>query len=549
MLKKILVVALALMMVFALAACGGDSGGSSSSSSSSSEAKPEETAEAEAEPAAAGDRIVRYGRNMANVFTLDVWDTSLNSTFQISDCIFDRLLDKNPETLELELNLLEEFPTVSEDGLTYTFKLKQGVKFHDGKELTAEDVKYTFEYFYDADTMSNNTWVCDVIKGAKDMMEGKTHELSGFTVIDDYNFTIEIEYPYAAFTSVLAVSMLPILPKDQPTEAGDDWGIGTINGSGPYKLKEFLPGEKVVLETNPDYHGDIPDVDGIEFINMDSATAFMEWEAGTIDLCDVDSDHVAEYEEKYPNNFVRQPVVGTVRFQVNPGIAPLDNKQVREAITYAINREEIVNGHYKGNMQIINGVIPDGIPGFDPNREYHEYDPEKAKALLAEAGFPDGITITASVRDTSEDWKQVLQLLQNQMAPAGITLEIETLDAAGLMDKRNNGLIQCMLSDWYADYIDADMYMYNLFQSDYSKNMSNIRNDAWYDEQVENARRITDQAEREEIYKMLDNYLVNEDYNFTPLFQDVSFMLCSDRVSGVFMKKDLLITFSHASIK
>ena len=528
--KKILSLILVALMLFSLAACEGA------------------TTESAGGAASSGDRIIRYGRGMANVFTLDVWDTSLNSTFQISDCIFDRLLDKNPETLELELNLLEEFPTISEDGLVYTFKLKQGVKFHDGKELTSADVKYTFEHFYDKDTMSNNTWVCDVIKGAQDMMEGKTHELEGFKIIDDYNFTMEIEYPYAAFTSVLAVSMLPILPEGQPTEAGDDWGISVINGTGPYKLKEFLPGEKVVLETNPDYHGKIPNCDGLEFLNMDQATAFMEWEAGTIDICDVDSDHVAEYEERFPNNFLRQPVVGTIRFQVNPGFAPLDNKEVRRAVSYAINREEIVNGFYKGVVQMINGVIPDGIPGYDPDRQYHEYDPEKAKQILADAGFPDGVTITASVRDTSTSWRSLLQLIQDQMAPAGITLEIETADAAGMMDKRNNGLIMCMLSDWYADYIDADMYMYNLFQSDYSRSMSNIRNDDWYDEQVAIARRLTDQKEREELYKMLDNYLVNEDYNFVPLFQDVAFMLRSDRVSGVFMKKDLLVTFADASV-
>ena len=526
--KKLISLFLIALMLFSLAACEGGEAGTGA--------------------AAPADRIVRYGRNMANVFTLDVWDTSLNSTFQISDCIFDRLLDKNPETLELELNLLEEFPTVSDDGLVYTFKLKQGIKFHDGKELTSADVKYTFEHFYDADTMSNNTWVCDVIKGAQAMMNGETHELEGFKIIDDYNFTMEIEYPYAAFTSVLAVSMLPILPADQPTEAGDAWGISVINGTGPYKLKEFLPGEKVVLEVNKDYHGKVPNVDGIELLNMDGSTAYMEWEAGTIDICDVDSDHVAEYEERFPNNFMRQPVVGTVRFQFNPGYEPLSNKEVRRAVSYAINREEIVDGFYKGCVQIINGVIPDGIPGYDPDREYHGYDPEMAKQILAEAGYPDGVTITASVRDTSTSWRSLLQLIQSQMAPAGITLEIETADAAGMMDKRNNGLIRCMLSDWYADYIDADMYMYNLFQSDYSRSMSNIRDDPWYDEQVDIARRLTDQAERERIYRELDNYLVNEDYNFVPLLQDCSFMLCSDRVSGVFMKKDLLVTFANASI-
>lgn len=133
--KRVLVILLLVGMMLSVCSCG-----------------PKEPA---VEPTP--DRIVKIGRVMANLVTLDVWHTSLNPTFQVSDAVFDRLLDKNPETLELECNLIEDFPTISEDRKTYTFKLKEGVKFHDGTELTTEDVEFTFNYFYARETASDNT--------------------------------------------------------------------------------------------------------------------------------------------------------------------------------------------------------------------------------------------------------------------------------------------------------------------------------------------------------------------------------------------------------
>lgn len=528
MLKKVCAVILSLIICFSIAGCG------SSNENSNNES--------------GGDRTVRIGFNLANASTLDVWATSYNSVFQVSDAIFDRLLDKDPETLELKCNLIEDFPTVSSDGLTYTFKLKEGVKFHDGSELTSDDVEFTFNYFYAKDTASNNTWVCNTIKGCNEMMDGTADTLEGFKKIDDYSFSITLEYPYAAFQSVLATSMLPILPKEAREEAGDQWGISVLIGSGPYKLKEFKPTESITLEVNPDYHGEVPNVDGVEFKHMDSSTALMEWEAGTIDYAQVPSELIQEYSEKYPDNFKRQVVVGSTRLQLNPTVAPLDDPVVRQSIGMSIDRDAIVNGYFKGNVSIINGIIPDGIPGYNADAPALEYNPEKAKQMLIDAGYTNGVEITSQIRESSQDWKQVIQLIKESLAEAGITMNIETLDSATFLDRRGNCQLETFLADWYADYIDGDMYMYSLFHSTFSHNYSTGLDDEWYDSEVEKARSDSNQEERIKIYQELDNYLVNEVYNFVPLYQEAMFELVSDRVSGVYMKKDLLITLSGASI-
>ncbi|MBQ8564010.1 MAG: ABC transporter substrate-binding protein [Firmicutes bacterium] len=527
--KKYLSLLLCLVMIFSLAACGNsgsDDGGD----------------------AASADKIVKIGRNMANTQNLDVWTTTLTPVFQISDAVFDRLYDKNPETMELELNLLADWPEISEDRTVYTFKLKEGVKFHDGSDLTSEDVEFTFNYFYDRDTASTNTWVCGVIKGCEEMMAGEADTLEGFKVIDEHTFSIELMYPYGAFESVLATSMLPILPSDARIAAGDTWGLDTLIGSGPYKLVSFEPAESVELAVNPDYHGNVPNVDGIKMMNMDTSTAIMEWEAGNIDFCDVSNSQVADVESKYPDNLQSQVMMGSVRFQLNQSMAPLDDVNVRKAIAMAIDKSPLIDGYLEGRANPLYGCIPEGIPGWvDDSEGAVAYDPEGAKKLLEESGYPDGVTFDAVVRESSDSFKYELQILQDMLKEAGITMEIVQVDSASYTEMRNNNKMQSMLADWYADFVDADMYLYTLFHSDYSNGYSCANNDEWFDEQVELARTMSVE-EKGVLYEQLDKYLANEVFAFVPLYQEKQYCLCSDRLEGVFLKKDCLYTFRDASI-
>ncbi len=528
--KKLLSLLLCLVMIFSLSACGGGGEGEGGGD------------------AAAADKIVKIGRNMANTQTLDVWYTSLNPVFQISDAVFDRLIDKNPETMDLELNLLADWPEISEDRTVYTFKLKEGVKFHDGSDLTSEDVEFTFNYFYDKDTASNNTWVCEVIKGCQEMMAGEADTLEGFKVIDDYTFSIELLYPYGAFESVLATSMLPILPSDARVEAGDAWGMDVLIGSGPYKLVSFEPAESVELATNTEYHGNVPNVDGIKMMNMDTATAIMEWEAGTIDFCDVSNSQVEDVESKYPENLQSQVMMGSVRLQLNQTMPPLDDVNVRKAIAMSIDSSALIDGYLGGRANKLYGCIPEGIPGWVDDAEGAvAYDPAAAKQLLADSGYPDGVEFEAVVRESSDSFKFELQIMQDQLKEAGITMNITQVDSATYSEMRNNNKIQCNEADWYADFVDADMYLYTLFHSSYSDGYSCGNHDDWFDEQVELARTLSVE-EKGVLYEKLDKYLANEVFAFVPLYQEKQYCLCSDRLEGVFLKKDCLYTFKNASI-
>ena len=546
--KKVLAVLLAMAMVFGLAACGGapitDTPAATDSSSPAAPAAADSSASS-----AEDDGIIRIGRDLEFCDTLDVWDNSIIYTFESSDAIFDRLFNKNSKTMELELNLLEDWPEISADGKTYTFKLKKGVLFHDGVELTSKDVEFTFNYFYAKDTASINTWVCGAIEGCDEMMEGTADTLSGFKVIDDYTFEITLKYAYSAFESILATSMLPILPAHLRADAGDAWGTTVLPvGTGPYKCVAFEPQQKIVLETFQDYHGGARKCAGIEVLHMTNETALMEFEAGNIDFAAVNSDLVPDYSARFPENFHDIVVAGTIRLSLNVSLAPLDNPLVRKALYMAIDRDAICDGYFSGNVKKINGIIPDGIPGFDADAPGYEYDPAAAKALLAEAGYPDGIEVTATVRDASND-RFVLELIQDQVKEAGITFNVEKVDAASVTEMRQNGQIQIFFYDWYADYMDADMFLYTFFYSGYSDAESICLHDDWLDEQLNAARNMSDAAAKAELYAQIDSKLAYEDVVFIPLYQDKSFYLSSDRVENLGIMKDMLCSVRACDIK
>lgn len=552
--KKVIALSLSLlMMLLALGACSGNTDtppATDPTQGTTADSGGQTTEPATTEPSSTtdGEKVIRIGRDMSYLLNLDTYLVTYNIIFEHSDAMMDRLLDKNPETLDVELNLLEKMPELSDDGVTYSFKLKEGVKFHDGTDLTSEDVKYSFERFYNKDTASVNTWVCDFIVGAKAMMEGTATELEGVEIIDDYNFTITLEYPYTAFDTILAVSMLPIMPSEAREAAGDSWGVSTFVGSGQYMLDEFQPGVFLRMVKNPNYHGKVAEVDAIEITHMDYDTCLIEWEAGTIDATSINSlDLVSDYEARFPNNVLGQVLVGSIYVQLNQDIAPLDDIEVRKAIAMATDKTAISEGYYNGLVMTANTLLPDGIPGHNPNAPDNVYDPAGAKQLLTDAGYPDGITITGVCRDSSVTFKDMLQILKQQWAEAGITLEIELVDAAGWTDRRTSGNCEVWLGNWYADYIDGDMYMASLFHSDYATFFSTGFRYPEFDAKIAEGRTLP-ADQKQDFYAEMDNFLVYENYAIVPLYQDKGFILVSDRIDGVFQKKDMLWSYKDAKI-
>ena len=508
--------------------------------------------------AMAEESVLRVGLELEVLGNLDVMITSQNTVFQISDTITDTLIGKQDEDLALFPQLLEDFPAVSDDGLTYTCTLRKGVKFQDGTELTADDVVFTFNRFFAPATASNMVWLCDdVIKGAYAMEKGETPTLEGIQMVDDYTFTIELNYAFSAFTSILAASPLGIISKDACEAAGDKWGLETYVGCGAYKVESFTPKQELVLTKFDDYWAGAKTTDKIIFTNMDPNTALMEFEAGNIDVSTLPTSLAKGYidDPDLGDNVKYQDFMGIWALHFNMAIEPFNDVKVRQALAYATDLDALCNGYFEGAHTPAVSLIPKGIPGYDSANPVQEYNPEKAKALLAEAGYPDGLTFTAAVKNTPSI-VECFEVLQAQYKEAGITMNLELCDKGSWAQKRKqDGGTQLYMITWYADYVDPDMYLYLLYHSSVSDNFANgfssqynAEESAWYDEQVEQGRRMTDPAEKAAFYADLERWLTTEFYGEVPLFCASEYYMVSDRVTGVLYKSDFLYSYENAVI-
>ena len=487
-------------------------------------------------PAMAGGKTFTYGGVLENLDLLDGHKSTVTDVLNAGVMICEPLLALQPDG-SLEPQLLAEMPVVNEEGTFFACKLREDVYFHDGTQLTSADVYFTLRRIFDPATANVNAWLCDMIKGGQAMLDGEADELEGVKIIDDFNFTIELEYPYAPFAYVLSCPQMIIYPQAATIAAGERWGVDTFIGTGPYKLVEFSAKDVLHLKANDDYYEGRPALDEVFWLNLDQGTALMEFEAGTLDLCGVDPAYVQGYlGEEFADNLIKIELMGVIALNLNTSMAPLDNPKVREALSYAIDNNGLVEAYLQGNGTPTDSIVPPGIVGHADREPV--YDPEKAKALLAEAGYPDGITLVNYVSESSSI-AGVPVVLQEQLKASGITLEVNRVDAATYIDLRKSGSVQCPILTWYGDVPDPDNFLYTFYQSDNSSFFSSCWKDAKTDEMLMQGRALPSGEERAELYKALEHYLVKEQCIVVPLYNPVTYYLQAKGVGGVFFDNSM----------
>ena len=525
----------------ALSGCGGGSSESTKAADQSASAA-ESGAETAGEDGAR--KVLRFGQANAGE-GLDMQTSTNSRSASIADEVTESLLRFDDDNNE-EPVLLTDFPTVSEDGLTYSFELKQGVHFTNGTELTSKDVKFTFERMFTPDTAAKSTAYFNMIQGAQDMLDGKATELSGFEIVDDYHFNITLEYPFAPFVKNIGTSYADIFPEDACTEAGENWGLGTdLIGTGPYKIEENDDTTRVVLVKNEDYHGGEVNLDELQIIFYDDdQTKLIAYENGDIDLADLNASLLSQYQANYADEITAYHPLGTAFISMNLNDEYLSNVNVRKAISLAINREELVDAVLNGAGIPATSYLNNGIPGHDDSLSVYEYDPEQAKALLAEAGYADGITISAEVRQADQ---AVYSAIQGYLAEVGINLELNVVDSATYNADRTAGKIPLTGSTWNALYPDGDFQMYNYFYSSKSNAQGVFYNNADFDKLLDDARKSTDENERAQMYKEADKILSQEDYACIPLYYPQSQFIAKPYVKN-YKVGNLIYHFWNADI-
>jgi methyl-accepting chemotaxis protein/ABC-type oligopeptide transport system substrate-binding subunit len=468
--------------------------------------------------------------------TFDPAYTSANALGFISKAVHAKLVAYG-EGAELTPEIAERWE-VLDQGHTYRFHLRKGVRFHNGRLLEARDVYETFVRLLLPEVKSTGAWILRSVRGAKDVMSGKTRALEGVIVRDEHTVEIQLEEPIAFFLSLLTMHEAAIIPVEETRDAGQYRLRGV--GAGPFRVEEAMEGQRVRLARNRDFFvAGEPLLDELTFrLDLrsfrDVAEAFLRGEldiAHAIPLKMVD----ALQDDPRIAPYLQQTIqLHTSYVGYDSSQAPFDRVEVRQAVNHAINRQRINERVYAGLGMIAESLLPPGLLGYDATIRGLPYDPERARQLLRQAGHGAGFDIEYRTWDTDEfNNSGLVPLLIEDLEAVGIRVRVTghtAPEASAPRQRPGHGLLYC--ANWYADFPDSDNFFYVLFHTDSTSVRGLHYHRPEVDAQILEARRTNDSERRAEIYRRLDELVVRE-APIAPLFHERLFLVHKPGVRGV----------------
>ncbi len=401
--------------------------------------------------------------------TLDPATTSDTTSAGYIVEIYSGLVGFNKD-LKVVPDLAEKWD-VTNGGKTYTFTLRKDAKFHDGRPVTAQDVKYSLERAADPKTRSTVSplYLGDIV-GFADKYTGKQNEISGVKVIDNYTLQIDITEPVTYFLAKLTHPTSYVVDKFNVESGEQPWYLKP-NGTGPFKLAEWVQGQQIILEKNADYYGDVkPSLDRVEFLT--GGSAMTRYENGDLDATPVtlaDIERVSDTSNPLNKELGVYPQLSTFYLVFNNRKPPFDDPKVRMAFAMSIDRKKLVEVVFKDMVAPATGVLPEAFPGFNPNLQAIPYDPEGAKKLLAESkyasGLPDIVWNTVGGGGAAgSDTQAIAEMLKENL---GANISIEQIDWATYLSQINGTDTEFQMFDigWSADYVDPQNFLEVLFSS------------------------------------------------------------------------------------
>lgn len=392
---------------------------------------------------------------------------------------------------------------VSPDGLTYTFHLRNGVKFHDGRPFTGRNVVNTFQRVLDPATKGGRGWPLHPIRGAREYAAGRAQTIAGLALTNDSTIVITLTEPLAIFPKLLAMPVAAIVPDSVPANFGEN-PIGT----GPWKFVEWKRDDYLLFAKNPEYFDGAPKADSLRArIIAEPSTAVAEFETGNVDVLYVPEGETRNWEQTDEKKamLLSAPALRMVYIAINTTRGPLADARVRQALNYATDSRAILQSIVSGRGNLAAGVIPPALPGGDSTRQGYARDLPRAKQLLAAAGFPNGIDIELWSSQTPP-FPRIAQVVQANLLEAGVRVKLVQREAAAMREASRAGQTDLALKDWFADYPDAENFLYPLLHSTnkgVGGNVSFYANPR-YDQLVSNARRELDDAKRVAMYVEAD---------------------------------------------
>ena len=393
---------------------------------------------------------------------------------------------------------------LSADGRTYTFHLRAGVTFQNGRALTARDVVHSFTRALDPATHGGRAEPLLPIHGAAAFADGKATSVAGLSTPDDSTVVITLDQPLAIFPKLLAMPVASVLPADAPADVSEH-PVGT----GPWKLVRWKHDDYLLFARNDAYWGGAAKTDSLEArIIAEPSTAVAEFEAGNVDVAEIPPDEVEAWEADSAKQRLLEdaPSLQLVYVAINTTRGPLRDPRVRQAMSYAVDAKTILAQLVHGRGRLAAGVIPPSLGGADTTRAPYPYDPARAKALLAAAGHANGIDVELWTGATPI-MVRVAEAIQAYLNAVGIRTKIIQRDAASAREAARKGDTDLFLKDWYADYPDAEDFLDPLLGSantGVGGNVSFYRNPA-FDRLMAQARREPDESKRNALYRQADS--------------------------------------------
>lgn len=513
-----------LAIFLVLAACSGDGGQNGGESEEGSD--PDVAEEAEADTGdAEGDQVLIFARG-GDSESLDPASTTDGESSRITKQIYESLLEFDKESFEVLPGLAHDWE-VSEDGLSYTFYLEEGVTFHDGTEFNAEAVKVNFERWADPDheyAFADDGYVYSMYGTMFGGFLGdENHVVEEINVVNDHEIEFVLSQPLGFFLQNMAMTYFPITSPAALEEYGPAINENPV-GTGPFEFVSWAKDDSIVLDKFDDYRIEgLPKLDRVVFeVIPDNAARLIALRSGEIDIMDglnpddaagVEADEGLELYERAENN------IGYVGFNVQK--EPFDNKDLRHAVSHAIDKEAIAEALYAGYATPASVPLPPSYMGYNDEVESFAYDPDTARELLEDAGYADGLEIelwTMPVaRPYMPDPETVSEIIQNNLEEVGITVTIVREEWAPYLEKTMNGEHQMYMLGWSGTNGDPDYFLSSLLHGDNvgSSNREFYDNDE-VDEFLNQAKLSIDQDERASFYQQAQE-LIADDAPMVPL--------------------------------
>ncbi len=434
--------------------------------------------------------------------TFDPINTAQNIDFWVFMNVYDVLVRVDKSGAELVPGLAESWE-VSDDGLTYTFHLRDA-KFSDGSPITSEDAKFSLERVRD-DELS--LW-SDGYKVIADMQTP-----------DDRTLVITLSEPSAPFLSTLAMPATSVISKAAFEEMGQEAYAENPVASGAFTVAEWRRGDRVILAKNPEFwQADSVSLDGVEWISVpDDNTRILNVQAGQLDAAIfVPFSRVAELQADPELNVLIEPSTREDHLLLNHEHAPLDDARVREALDYAIDKQAIIDAITFGQGEVANSYIPRGALYHSEENGARPHDPEKAKALLEEAG-QSGLSLDYLVNAGNEVDEQIAVLLQQQLADVGVTVNLTKMDPSQTWDMLVDGDYDVSVMYWTNDILDPDQKTTFVLGHDVNMNYMTRYQNEEVAQLVADARLELDPAKREAMYAEIQS-LAKADVHWIDLY-------------------------------